>query len=75
MKQRHHSPEIWNGHPLHITYLQGMILNPKKQLVPYCCIAVKGSVPQGMFVCFDKRGWLVCRSSGDTEGCRKSVMR
>jgi hypothetical protein len=32
------------------------------------CIAVKSSVPQGMFVCFDKGGWLVCRNSSDTEG-------
>jgi len=40
-----------------------------------CCIAVKSSVPQGMIVCFDKRGWLVCRNSGDTEGCRESVMK
>jgi hypothetical protein len=39
------------------------------------CIAVKSSVPQGMFVCFDKRGWLVCRNSGDTEGCRESVRK
>jgi hypothetical protein len=39
--------------------------------MPYntaCCIAVKSSVPQGMFVCIDKRGWLVCRNSSDTEG-------
>jgi hypothetical protein len=39
------------------------------------CIAVESSVPQGMFVCFDKRGWLVCRNSGDTEGCRESVRK
>jgi hypothetical protein len=39
------------------------------------CIAVKSSVPQGIFVCFDKRGWLVCRNSGDTEGCRESVKK
>jgi hypothetical protein len=39
------------------------------------CIAVKSSVPQGMFVCFDKRGWLVCRNSGDTEGCREGVRK
>jgi hypothetical protein len=30
------------------------------------CIAVKSSVPQGMFV---------CRNSGDTEGCRESVIK
>jgi hypothetical protein len=40
-----------------------------------CCIAVKSSVPQGMFVCFDKRGWLVCRNSGVTEGCREIVRK
>jgi hypothetical protein len=40
-----------------------------------CCIAVKSSFPQGMIVCFNKRSWLVCRNSGDTEGCRESVMK
>jgi hypothetical protein len=39
------------------------------------CIALESSVLQGMFVCFDKRGWLVCRNSGDTEGCRESVRK
>jgi hypothetical protein len=39
------------------------------------CIAEESSVPQGMFVCFDKRGWLVCRNSSDTEGCRESVRK
>jgi hypothetical protein len=41
------------------------------QSTMYRCIALESSVPQGMFVCFDKRGWLVCRNSGDTRerGC------
>jgi hypothetical protein len=37
-----------------------MIGGPWKQKLDLWCIALKSSVPQGMFVCFDKEvGWCV----------------